>query len=55
MSAMPTTNAARPPMPPGPITGPSAWRGADMRKSDAWIHHLTAGERAELDAALVAG
>jgi hypothetical protein len=39
-------------MPPGPITGPSAWRGADLKESDAWIHRVTAAEHAELDAAL---
>jgi hypothetical protein len=39
-------------MPPGPIAGPSAWRGADLRRSTEWIHALGADERAELDAAL---
>lgn len=48
----PTDTAAGPPMPPGAITGPSAWRGADMKGSDAWIHQLTAGARVVLDAAL---
>lgn len=41
-------------MPPGPITGPSAWRGGELEHSDGWIHHVSAAERAELDAALKA-
>jgi len=49
---MTPTATASVPMPPAPITGPSAWRGADLARSDAWIHHLTAAERAELDTAL---
>ena len=49
---MTRTAAVSPPMPPAPITGPSAWRGAEMKRSDAWIHQLSAAERGELDAAL---
>jgi hypothetical protein len=40
------------PMPPAPITGPSAWRGADLKRSTEWIHALADDERAELDQAL---
>jgi hypothetical protein len=40
------------PMPPAPISGPSAWRGADMKRSTEWIHQLTDDERAELHLAL---
>jgi hypothetical protein len=43
---------ASPPMPPGPIEGPSAWRGADMAKSEEWIYRLSAADIAELDEAL---
>ena len=38
--------------PPGPITGPSAWRGDDLRRTDAWIQTLTASELSELHRAL---
>ena len=38
--------------PPGPITGPSAWRGGDFRRSDAWIHTFSASELSELHRAL---
>ena len=38
--------------PPGPITGPSAWRGEDLARSDAWIHTFTASELSELHRAL---
>lgn len=49
-----TYDGAAPPMPPGPIEGPSAWYGADMAKSDAWMHTLTPAEIDEIDAALSA-
>ena len=39
-------------MPAGPIPGPSAWRGSELKHSTEWIHHLSGDERAELDAAL---
>src|SRR5262245_43888727 len=53
MSASPATEtAALPPMPPGPVGGPGAWRGADLARSDEWIHRLTAAEIGELDGAL---
>jgi hypothetical protein len=38
--------------PPGPITGPSVWRGEDLRRSDAWIHTFSASELSELHRAL---
>jgi hypothetical protein len=38
--------------PPGPITGPSAWRGEELRRSDAWMHTFTASELSELHRAL---
>ena len=38
--------------PPGPITGPSAWRGEDLRRSDAWIHTFSQSELSELHRAL---
>ena len=39
-------------MPPGEITGPSAWYGRDMAKTDEWIRPFTAADVDELDAAL---
>jgi hypothetical protein len=38
--------------PRGPITGPSAWRGEDLRRSDAWIHTFSVSELSELHRAL---
>ena len=38
--------------PPGPIAGPAAWRGEDLRGSDAWIHTFSASELSELHRAL---
>jgi hypothetical protein len=38
--------------PPGPITGPSAWRGEELVRSDAWIHTFTTSELSELHRAL---
>jgi hypothetical protein len=32
-----------------PVTGPAAWRGADIAESDAWIYHLSDAERGELE------
>ncbi len=52
---MPDTNqaAARPALPPGPITGPAAWTGAEMaQRSGEWLHLLSEGELAELEAAV---
>ena len=39
-------------LPPGPITGPSAWRGAEMRRTQDWIYTLSAVEIAEIETAL---
>ena len=41
-------------MPPGPITGPSAWRGAELARSEEWMVRLSAADVAELEAALAA-
>lgn len=41
-------------MPPGPITGPSAWRGTDLARSEEWTVRLSSGDVAELEAALAA-
>jgi hypothetical protein len=38
-------------MPDGPLFGPAAWRGADLASSEAWIHHLTTEDVAELETA----
>lgn len=35
-----------------PITGPSAWYGAELAQSTSWIETLAAGEIAEIDAAI---
>ena len=35
-----------------PITGPAAWRGADLAGDFAWLHQLSRASVAELDAAL---
>ena len=37
-----------------PITGPKAWRGADLAADTSWIVTLTAAEIADLDRALTA-
>ena len=39
------------PLPPGPLTGPDAWRGADLRASDDWMERLDESDHAELEAA----
>jgi len=40
-------------MPPGAVSGPSAWRGPDVAKRESeWLHHLGARELAEIDAAV---
>jgi hypothetical protein len=39
--------------PPRPfVEGPSAWTGAEMRKTDAWIYRLSDAQIAELEAAM---
>ncbi len=42
------------PMPPGPIEGPSAWYGKEMRATDEWLFRLTDADLAEIDAAVTA-
>ena len=44
------TKATKPPI-AAPIAGPAAWLGAEMARSDAWIHTFSAVEIAELEAA----
>lgn len=40
-------------MPPGPVSGPSAWTGPDLAKREGeWLHRLDARELAEIDAAV---
>ena len=39
-------------MPPGPIMGPSAWRGAELARSEEWMVRLSPTDVAELEAAL---
>jgi len=41
-----------PPMPAGPVDDPACWSGAEMQRSQAWIHRLDAGDFAEVDAAV---
>ena len=41
-----------PPMPPGPVDGPSAWRGEELARSEDWIYRLSDADVAEIDAAL---
>lgn len=41
-----------PPMPGREVTGPQAWYGADMAKTDEWIHTLSPAEIFEIDTAL---
>ena len=35
-----------------PVTGPAAWKGAELAGDNSWIHQLTEVEVAEIDAAL---
>ena len=41
-------------LPPGPITGPSAWYGGELSKTDDWIYSLSPSEIDEIDRALAA-
>ena len=53
MAATPQSLASPPPaIPGGPIDGPDAWRADDMRGRDDWVHVLTDGEIAEIEAAV---
>ena len=40
-----------PPPLAGPVTGPSAWRGDEMRERNDWVHVLSAEQQAELEVA----
>ncbi len=43
----------KPSMPPGPVSGPSAWTGPDLAKRESdWLYRLGARELAEIDAAV---
>ncbi len=43
----------QPSMPPGPVSGPSAWTGPDFAKHEAaWLYRLGARELADIDAAV---
>lgn len=53
-TARTSIDGTTPAMPFGPITGPSAWYGADMAKSGEWIRALSPREVDEIDAALSA-
>ncbi len=41
-----------PPLPPGPISGPQAWYGREMRQRGDWLVQFTPQDLAELDAAV---
>lgn len=41
-------------MPPGPISGPSAWYGPELAKRDDWMLKLSSAEHAEIDNAVEA-
>ncbi len=43
---------APPHLPPGPVGGLAAWRGAEMGTRRDWIHEFTSAELAEIDAAV---
>lgn len=40
------------PLPPGPITGPAAWKGPQIAGNRDWLYELTAADLAEIDAAV---
>jgi len=40
------------PLPPGPITGPAAWKGPEIAQQRDWFYELSAADLAELDAAI---
>jgi hypothetical protein len=42
------------PMPPGPIAGPSAWYGRDLKDRDDWIFRFSPADLAEIEAAVQA-
>jgi hypothetical protein len=39
------------PMPNGPLGGKAAWAGEELSRSEAWLHHLSDGDVAELETA----
>jgi hypothetical protein len=46
--------AAAPAEPGKPVDDPACWAGVEMAATDAWLHHLTAAEIADLDATVTA-
>lgn len=52
MAASADLAPAPPLLPPGPIDGPAAWRGAEMAARSDWVHHFTPAELGEIDAAV---
>lgn len=50
MSAVPSVES--PPLAPGPIGGPAAWKGVEMSRRRDWLHVFTPGELEEIDAAV---
>lgn len=40
------------PLPPGPITGPAAWKGPEIAASSDWLHPLSTEDLDEIDAAV---
>ncbi|MBS0336080.1 MAG: TauD/TfdA family dioxygenase [Proteobacteria bacterium] len=40
------------PLPPGPITGPAAWKGPEIAQRRDWYYELSTADLAELDAAI---
>lgn len=46
--------ADHPPPHEGPVGGPGAWRGAELRDRDDWMHVLSDVERADLETATAA-
>jgi hypothetical protein len=51
MTSKPTPPHAGAPL-PGPIAGPSAWYGRDMKLRSDWIHHFSARDLQEIERAV---
>ena len=51
MTALPSPVSSFP-WPGRVLEGPAAWRGAELARSETWIHRFSSGELAELDRAL---
>jgi hypothetical protein len=49
---LPREKMTAPALPPGPIDGAAAWRGAQLAGRDDWIHQLSGEDVAEIDAAI---